>query len=324
VLLTVAAVALLVTTAVGWLFGARWWVAELLTNLPIQHALAFAVLTVAAAAVPHRLAVALSLAGLFANLAIATPGLEATHSGDPAPPEADAETLDLTFFNTKYRADRAATIEYLRQRDDDVVVLSLAVGPWREEFEAAALDLAIRAGPGRIHGEDLELIALVRDADADVTVHRPTDDPRDAIVEVVLDLAGQPVHVLASHPVSPLTPARAAQRNRTFERLSARAAAQDAATVVLGDLNATPWSPDLQQLVATGDLIDSQVGFGLQASYPAAWGPLGIAIDHALHTPELTTVARQLGPSLGSDHRMLHATLAPAAPHDDERSQDDG
>lgn len=55
-----AAVALLVTTAVAWLFSAHWWVAELPTNLPIQHVLAFAVLTIASAAVPQRLAVALS------------------------------------------------------------------------------------------------------------------------------------------------------------------------------------------------------------------------------------------------------------------------
>jgi endonuclease/exonuclease/phosphatase (EEP) superfamily protein YafD len=313
----VAAVALLVTTAVAWLFGARWWVAELLTNLPIQHALAFAVLTVAAAAVPHRLAVALSLAGLFANLAIAAPVLEATHSGDPAPPVADAETLDLTFFNTKYFADRDATIEHLRQRDDDVVVLSLAMNPWREDLEAADLDLAIRAGPGRAHGGDLELIALVRDPDADVTVHRSTDDPRDAIVEVVLDLDGRPVHILAAHPVSPQTSARAAQRNRALDRLAARATALDAATVVMGDLNATPWSPNLQKLLETGELVDSQVGFGLQASYPAARGRLGIAIDHVLHSQELTTVARELGPSFGSDHRMVHARLAPAASGDD-------
>jgi endonuclease/exonuclease/phosphatase (EEP) superfamily protein YafD len=153
----------------------------------------------------------------------------------------------------------------------------------------------------------------VRDPDADVTVHRFSNDPRDAIIEIVADLDGQPVHVIAAHPVSPLTPARAAQRDRALRRLATRAAADDAPTVVMGDLNATPWSPDLQQLLASGDLRDSQVGFGLQPSYPAPLGPVGIAIDHVLHSPELTTVLRALGPSFGSDHRILHARLARTA-----------
>jgi endonuclease/exonuclease/phosphatase (EEP) superfamily protein YafD len=317
-------VTLLATTAVAWTLGRRWWVAEVLANLPVQHTVAFAVLLVAAAALRQRWLLALSLVGLVANLAITAPLLLTLQRGEPLPPAEDATTLDVTFFNTKYFADREATIEYLRGRVDDVVVLALAMQPWGEDLEAADLDLHLRAGPGPTDGEDLELIALVRDPDAEVSVHRPTDDPRDAIVEVVVGLDGQPVHVLATHTVSPLTAVRAAQRERALERLAIRAAAQDAPVVVMGDLNATPWSPRLQELLVTADLVDSQVGFGLQPSYPAARGRLGIAIDHVLHSTELTTVARQLGPSFGSDHRMVHARLAPATPTGAGSAQDRG
>jgi endonuclease/exonuclease/phosphatase (EEP) superfamily protein YafD len=299
-------------------------VAELLANLPVQHTFAFAVLLGAAAFLRHRWLLALSLAGLLANLAITAPLLLTLQRGEPLPPAEGATTLDVTFFNTKYFADREATIDHLRGRDDDVVVLALAMQPWGEDLEAADLDLHLRAGPGPTDGEDLELIALVRDPDARVSVHRPTDDPRDAIVEVVLDLDGQPVHVLATHTVSPLTAARAAQRDGALERLAVRAAAQDAPVVVMGDLNATPWSPRLRELLLTADLVDSQVGFGLQPSYPAARGRLGIAIDHVLHSTELTTVARQLGPSFGSDHKMVHARLAPATPTGAGYAQDRG
>jgi endonuclease/exonuclease/phosphatase (EEP) superfamily protein YafD len=302
--------------------GAHWWVAELLANLPIQHVLAFAVLLVAAAFLRTRWLLGLTLIGLVANLLIAAPVLLALQLGEPLPPAGGAPTLDVTFFNTKYFADDEATIEYLRERGDDVVVLALAMQPWRAYLEAADLDLHVRAGPGPTDGEDLEVVVLVRDPDAEVIVHRPTDDPRDAIVEVVVDLDGQPVHILASHPVSPLTADRAAQRDRTLAQLTVRATEPDAAVVVMGDLNATPWSPKLQAMVREAELIDSQVGFGHQPSYPAARGRLGIAIDHVLHSSELTTVARQLGPSFGSDHRMVHARLAPAAPSDAESLQD--
>ena len=314
-LLCAAAVALLLSTVLAWTLGGRWWVAELLANLPVQHALAFAVLLVAAAFLRHRWLLLLSVAGLVANLAITAPILLTLQRGEPLPPVEGASTLDVTFFNTKYFADMEATIEHLRERGDDVVVLALAMQPWGEDLEAADLGLHIRAGPGPTDGEDLEMVALVRDPDAEVIVHRPTADPRDAIIEIVLDLDGQPVHLLAAHPVSPLTADRAAQRDETLARLAVRATDQDAAVVVVGDLNATPWSPKLQEMLLEAELVDSQVGFGLQPSYPTDRGRLGIAIDHVLHSPELTTVARQLGPSFGSNHRMVHARLAPAAPN---------
>jgi endonuclease/exonuclease/phosphatase (EEP) superfamily protein YafD len=323
-LLSAAALALLLSTVLAWTLGGRWWVAELLANLPVQHALAFAVLLVAVAALRHRWLLALSVAGLVANLAIITPILLTLQRGEPLPPIEGASTLHVTFFNTKYFADRVATIEHLRERDDDVVVLALAMQPWREDLEAADLGLHIRAGPGPTDGEDLELVALVRDPGAEVTVHRPTSDPRDAIVEVVVDLDSQPIHVLATHAVSPLTADRAAQRDRILARLAVRAKEHGSPVVVVGDLNATPWSPKLQEMLLEAELIDSQVGFGLQPSFPAARGRLGLAIDHVLHSTDLTTVARQLGPSFGSDHRMVHAQLAPAAPGSAEPVRDAG
>jgi endonuclease/exonuclease/phosphatase (EEP) superfamily protein YafD len=305
----------------AWTLGGRWWVAELLANLPVQHALAFAVLLIPAAFLRDRWLLALSLAGLVTNLAITTPILLTLQNGEPPPPAEGASMLDVTFFNTKYFADREATIEHLRERGDDVVVLALAMQPWGEDLEAADLGLHIRAGPGPTDGEDLELVALVRDPDAEAIVHRPTDDPRDAIIELVMNLDGQPVHLLAAHPVSPLTADRAAQRDETLARLAVRATDQDAAIVVVGDLNATPWSPKLQEMLLEAELVDSQVGFGLQPSYPTDRGRLGIAIDHVLHSTELTTIARKLGPSFGSDHRMVHARLAPAAPSGTGRAQ---
>jgi endonuclease/exonuclease/phosphatase (EEP) superfamily protein YafD len=312
-LLSAAAVALLLSTVVAWTLGGRWWVAELVANLPVQHALAFAILLVAAAVLRDRWLLALSVPGLVANLVITAPILLTLQNGEPLPPVEGASTLDVTFFNTKYFADREATIEHLRERRDDVVVLALAMQPWGEDLEAADLGLHVRAGPSPTGGEDLELVALVRDAEAEAIVHRPTNDPRDAIVELVLELDGQPVHLLAAHPVSPLTAHRAAQRDETLARLAVRATDQDAAVIVVGDLNATPWSPKLRKMLLEAKLVDSQVGFGLQPSWPADRGRLGIAIDHVLYSTELTTVARELGPSFGSDHRMVHARLAPAA-----------
>lgn len=309
-LLTVASVGLLLSTAIALALGTHWWVAELLTNLPVQHALAFAVLLLAGALLRQWRLSALAAIGLAVNLAIVVPVVSDHAAGKPAPPVEGASSLEVTFHNTKYRVRRVDARNYLAQRKDDIVVLSLPSDVWATEIEEAAFGLVPRAGRDTGFANDLELLVLVRDPAAQVVVHRPTEDPRDAILQVDLNLDGELVHVLAAHPVSPLTPARAAQRDRMLERLATMANELPGPVVIVGDLNTTPWSPRLQALLASAKLVDSQLGHGLQPSYPAARGRLGLAIDHVLHTDELTTIERELGPAFGSDHRMVHARLA--------------
>jgi endonuclease/exonuclease/phosphatase (EEP) superfamily protein YafD len=309
-LLSAVSVALLLSTVLVWTLGGRWWIAELLANLPVQHALAFTFLLAAGAVLRSRRLLGLAAVGLAVNLAIVLPVVTALAAGEPGPPVADASSLQLTFHNTKYRVRPAEVGEYLGQRADDVVVLSLVSDLWAKEFADDALGLVPRAGSGTGFADDLEMVVLVRDTDARVVVHRPTDDPRDAVFQVTVDLDGVPVHVLATHPVSPLTPARAAQRDQALERLASLARDLDGPVVIIGDLNATPWSPRFQALVADVELVDSQLGHGLQPSFPADRGSFGLAIDHVLHTQELTTEDRELGPAFGSDHRIVHARLA--------------
>ena len=81
--------------------------------------------------------------------------------------------------------------------------------------------------------------------------------------------------------------------------------------MVIGDLNATPWSVDFRHLEEAGGLINSQRGHGIQPTYPAfplAW-PMRIAIDHCLHSYNLATLERRVGPALGSDHLPIEVVL---------------
>ena len=79
--------------------------------------------------------------------------------------------------------------------------------------------------------------------------------------------------------------------------------------ILVGDFNATPWTGAFRDLLDLG-LIDAQRGRGVAGSWPAGWGPFKIPIDHALHTPELTSTSFAFGASAGSDHRSLSVTLA--------------
>ena len=127
-----------------------------------------------------------------------------------------------------------------------------------------------------------------------------------------LALAGRRIAVLAVHTLPPVGSDRAERRDAQLARTAAWVREQRAAglvPVVVGDLNASPFSAAFRGLLAAG-LVDSQRGFGLQASWPVGHPVPPIAIDHCLHDPALVTTARALGPALGSDHLPVRIDLA--------------
>jgi endonuclease/exonuclease/phosphatase (EEP) superfamily protein YafD len=80
--------------------------------------------------------------------------------------------------------------------------------------------------------------------------------------------------------------------------------------MVVGDLNATPWSWPFRNLLSTGNLRNSQIGFGVQPSFAASSNPLfRVPIDHLVHSDALLVRQRRLGPPLGSDHFPLLVDL---------------
>jgi endonuclease/exonuclease/phosphatase (EEP) superfamily protein YafD len=59
-------------------------------------------------------------------------------------------------------------------------------------------------------------------------------------------------------------------------------------------------------------LVNSQRGYGLAATWPTR--PLTLVpLDHMLHSDSLTTVARDIGPDLGSDHLPLTVEVSVAS-----------
>jgi endonuclease/exonuclease/phosphatase (EEP) superfamily protein YafD len=303
VALTVVTVGLLLLSIVGFL-GAQWWVFDLVANLRVHLTLLLTVVALPALITRRWWVSAAALAGATINLALVAPLL----FGSPEPPPTTGEHLDVTFFNTKTRADEDAVIAHLASRDDDIVVLTATTPSWFGRLEASPLPLHVVAGSRLVPG--LEIIVLTRDPEAEVTVHELSSEARDALVEVKIELDGNPIHVLGTHPVSPLTPLRAQRRDLALEWIGLWPEHRGAPVVVVGDLNASPWSAPFRTMLARSGLTDSLGRHGIQPSWPASLGPLGIPIDHVLHSPELTAVERELGPSFGSDHRMVHARIA--------------
>lgn len=121
---------------------------------------------------------------------------------------------------------------------------------------------------------------------------------------------GTPVGIVVTHPLPPLGRNNAALRNGQLVELADYLQKLDLPAAVLGDLNATPWSPHFAKLLEDAELHDPRLGRGVLPSWPTMWpAALRIPIDHVLCRGKLVVHDLRLGPHIGSDHLPLIADL---------------
>ena len=79
--------------------------------------------------------------------------------------------------------------------------------------------------------------------------------------------------------------------------------------IVAGDLNTSNWSYSYKLFEQESGLINSKLGFGIASTWPSSLAGLGIGIDHILTSDDFMTESLKVGPTVGSDHRPIIATL---------------
>lgn len=304
----VAAAVLAVIAGLGTVFGFLGrgpWVFSLMSNLRVQYAGVLVVVVVIAAVVRSRPLIAIGLAGLLINASMIIP----LYFGGPATAETDSPELRIMFLNIELmRARPGGLLDFLAENEPDLIVFAAATDRWADAMESIGppYRVVLRRAPVT----DLEWVVVAHD---DVTVGinliELAEDGRPG-VEMDVEVDGMEAKLLAVHAISPIGSERAQIHDEDLAGAADWASDQVGAYAVVGDLNATPWSQAFGDLLTDGGLINSQRGYGIQASWPISLGPVGIPIDHLLHSDSLTAVSRQLGESFGSDHRSLHVTLA--------------
>jgi endonuclease/exonuclease/phosphatase (EEP) superfamily protein YafD len=109
------------------------------------------------------------------------------------------------------------------------------------------------------------------------------------------------------HPMPPITPRYHRARNQQLRIAVRESEPARRAGVLLGDLNATPWSSGLAGLADEG----FRRATGLSPTWPAVLGGLlGIPIDQVLVTPHWSVTTSGIGPQMGSDHFPVWARLS--------------
>jgi len=283
--------------------GAWWWRLDLLAHF---HALYLLLALLAAASVAAlrwwRLALWAAVLTAFEAVLVLPLYSLVVVAPTPAP---GAPRLRVVSYNMLHgNPSTPAAAAHIATLEPDVVVLLEASAPQIELFSAALPGWYAFAEP---RNDPFGIAVLTREPPTSMQVLTPGPSWMPAI-EVVLPLGDRSVTILAVHPPPPVSERNTRTRDELLYALPAWTTDPDEAVIVVGDLNATPWSSTLRSLLAAGRLRSTQ-RFGLHGTWPAWLGPLGLPIDHALVAGPLEPVGRTIEPAFGSDHRMLFVEL---------------
>lgn len=279
------------------LFGSLFWVFDLAANYRPHLSAAATVLGLVAvsgrALHPGGPALAFGVAGLLSL----TP-----HLLDPPPSigEGSPTIRIMTFNGGISNPNRGEVARFIGEEAPDVVFLFESSFEWEDSLRDAGLPLQIVASVprGRLAG----VTVLAR---PDLRPRLEEVDLGGEAVAIEVQLGDVTISVLGLHPLSPTSAARSHARDALLGRAADWIASRPGDVVVLGDLNATPWSHAHSKLRLRGGLVDTLRGRGFQPTWPEGWGPLMIPIDHVLHTKGLGSSGRHTGPAFGSAHRPV-------------------
>lgn len=284
------------------------WLPELASHFRPQYAAALVLLAAGALAMGRRRLALCALVVMVPNLWVAAPYLVPLVLPDTAASQ-PAGGLSLLSLNLFYRnTDHQRVRDYLQQAQPDLLVVAELTPDWLR-----ALQPVLDTYPYQLATDQPGPWGLGVYSRFPMLNARRTDLGVPGSVNVMATVAfpGGPVQLTAVHLSSPTSPRAAARRNLQLARLAGLLGAQDSAIprLLLGDLNATPFSPHLRDLLDRTGMRDARQAQGLLGTWPR-WLPiLQIPIDYCIVDPALVVTSVGRGPGVGSDHYPLEVRL---------------
>lgn len=305
ILVAIPAVALALVSLAAFFGRWVWWL-DVLANFRAQYLVGLIVLGLVLMMSKWRRVGYGVLATALVNLVVILP-LYVGSPGDPDPAAPSIRVMSYNLLSTN--ESYSEVIEYIETIDPDLVLLHEASRPWEVAIDSAELDYVVR----RPRADNLIFGTLVMVRGEEIeTLSYGFAEAQPRAVEINYRPTGWPqgISVLSTHPLAPTDQERAHLRDAQIGFAAEWSSDRSRPFLVVGDFNATPWSWPFRNLIAIADVENSQIGFGLQPSFPATSAFLfRVPIDHLVHSASFRVSDRRLGPALGSDHFPLVVDL---------------
>ncbi len=219
----------------------------------------------------------------------------------PQPPPAAGQTFRTLMINAGFSvSSEADAVDLIRASQPDIIALVEARPELQASLDALRDTYAFSTYQAGTDYYDGVLLYSKYPFTVQEGAQEGSKNTPSLVAQV--DLAGHDLTLIATQTRAPLRPGRTVDRREQLQQLGRYVAGRPEAIMLIGDLNATAWSPIIRDFMRTSDLQDGRSGFGLQTSWPTFMPLLAIPIDHILVSPAINIHNFSKGPDIGSDH----------------------
>ena len=284
--------------------SAYHWIFDLFCHFRFQYVVSLTVVAVGFAVLRNWKSAA--LVGIIASINAWTlvPYLLPTNQSQPMG-GVIREALQINV--ERGRGDKGAVGELIQARDPDLVLLSEIDSEWLETLSPALETFPYRLTEPRTDHFGIAFFSKFPFERSKTLPIGPVDLPSTL---AVVEFPETDVLVLGTHTIPPGNARRTPLRNRQLAALGTLISEATHPTLLMGDLNTSPWSFHFQDMLRVAGLKDSGIGWGFQPTWSANNWFLWTPIDHFLHTSEIRVLDRKIGPDVGSDHYPLIVRFA--------------
>jgi endonuclease/exonuclease/phosphatase (EEP) superfamily protein YafD len=293
----------MVLTALGF-FSGQFWLADLACHFRFQYLavlLIYFVICITASRYKR--------AGILAFFVLANAICVLPFYSNWGNPGISAKHISVMQLNAFYRnKDYGSIVRFIKKTNPDVVCIEELTNNLESYLRINLRDYPYKKYVP--HEDDLGIgvFSKIPWKRTDILQFGPAQSE-----SVVADLAWGSgiVRLVCVHPYAPISARHYQIRNEQLAALGTFVSAQAIPTVIVGDLNTTPYSAGYQQLLKIGQLHDASLGFGIRPTWPTDNFLLRIPIDHILISKSMMTTGYKVGEPVGSDHLPLLVDLVP-------------
>jgi endonuclease/exonuclease/phosphatase (EEP) superfamily protein YafD len=286
-------------------FGSTWWLFDFAANFRAHLAVVLVIVALGYALLFSKATALFFMLMAGVNAIVILP----LYMGSPAP-ATGTDSLTVVSFNVDQKASiRDTAYGWINTVDPDIVVLTEATEAWTQPSDNTGPYHTLNDLPiDRTFG-----IAVMARENLDVELIQVTQ-VRDSLLRIVASIGDRPIVIYAVQSRVSSNEKDAALQQEYFAEVASLARQETDPTIIVGDFQSSPWSHTFQTLLTDAHLVDSLIGFGIQTTWPAnRWAFFRLPFDNLIHSEDLTTVDRYLGPAFGTDHLPIVVTLAMAA-----------
>jgi endonuclease/exonuclease/phosphatase (EEP) superfamily protein YafD len=195
-------------------------------------------------------------------------------------------------------------IQYVKKVNPDVIVLLEVDSRW-----LSAVNELLAAYPNHISESRDDNFGILLLSKYPLQNQRLERIGKLNVPTVITDIliGNMKITLIGTHPIPPFGPHNAQLRDDQIEKLAMFINKQKLPTLLVGDLNSSPFSYSYRHLLGNTTLTDCANGFGYQSTwrYQPFIPPFGLSLDHCFHTPGIVVLDSYVGEDIGSDHRPI-------------------